>query len=232
LLTIVILFDLADPRIHGTVRDEVGLPIAGAEIVIHSSGRERHLRSQHDGSFTTTAQAGRISLTARMPGFLPVDTTVSASRDDDIEFNPVLARLSTLDTVVTSALPAECKAATTITGFNCRRLNTKGIFLDRLEIQRMKPVYLADVFWDMPGLVIEPTRNGRRVRNEYGWGCIQYLVDGRPPVGRLPEANDLKAVEVYTKYSDVPSPYKTFSWNPPGRVRAPIPCVIINLWTM
>ena len=215
--------------IRGVVRSDAGVPVSNAEIV-DSAGQVR-VRSGLTGEFSLSIAPGSRAITVRSLGYRPVDTVMVVRGGDAIRYDPVLVRLTTLDTMVTRALPVDCNAPTLIAGFNCRRLNMKGIFLDRLEIARKKPIFLGDAFWDVPGLVVRGSRNGRHVESKDG-KCIQFLVDGRPPVGpHLPEPKDLRAVEVYERYDDVPRPYRNYSWAPPGRPMQAIPCVIINMWT-
>ena len=215
--------------IRGVVRSDAGLALANVEIF--DSTDHVRVRSGAHGEFSLTTNGGSHRISVRLPGHRPVDTTFVIRAGESRKFDPVLVRFTTLDTVVTRELPVDCNDATVVAGFNCRRLHLNGIFLDQLEIARKQPVFLADAFWGVPGLVLEGTRNGRRVASKDG-RCIQLLIDGRPPVGpHLPEAKDLRAVEVYEKYEDVPYPYRTYSWAPPGKSMPVVPCVIINMWT-
>jgi hypothetical protein len=216
--------------IRGTVRNSAGAPFPTAEVIVRwaEGTRERSARANENGGFRIGVGSGKYAVTVRSVGFVPVDTMIEVGRAD-VEFNPVLRKISELDTVVVRALPPECDLATSIEGFNCRRLNSKGYFFDELEIKRMDLIWMADIFRGIPGFVVEPTKYGRRLAPKYGWGCIVYLVNGRPPVGFFPTLKDILAVETYVKYADIPRQYRTYAWG--GGNGKPLICSIINYWT-
>jgi hypothetical protein len=221
--------ELSAQSIRGTVRDGVGAPFASAEIVVRwaESARQRVARSNEKGAFGIGVGSGKYFVTVRAVGYVPVDTLVEVARAN-VEINAVLRRITELDTVVVRALPVECDLGTSIEGFNCRRLNAHGYFFDEAEIKRMDLIWMADIFRSVPGFVVEPTKTGRRLAPKYGWGCIVYLVNGRPPLGRFPRLEDILAVEVYKTYADIPKPYRTYAWG--GGGGQPLICSIINYW--
>jgi hypothetical protein len=217
--------------IRGIVRTDDGRVAGGVEITAQSGSGAHTTRSENGGRYSLTTEIGRNVVTARFPGYQPEQDTLDVTRVVPSPFDPLLRRVTRLDTVMTNAAPAECGDPTTLDGFNCRRMNTAGIFLDQLEIQKKKPIFMGDVFFGLPGLETVSTKLGRSVRSRDG-RCIQYLREGRPIVGRPPEPDDLLGVEVFEKFADVPPQYRTFSWNPPGRpFPPPFPCIIINYWT-
>lgn len=212
------------------IRGEDGRAVPNAEVTARGSDGAHMTRSDGGGRFSVTTEAGTNAVSVRAVGRQPIDTSLAVSEGETTEFNPMLVRITPLDTVVTQVQPVECRDPTTLAGFNCRRQNAKGIFLDQGDIIRRKPYFVGDLFFGMPGMEVYATKTGRsyRAKNE----CMVTLVDGRPVVGRPPESDDLLGVEVYQKYQDVPSQYRTFSWLPPGAKRPPpFPCAIVNLWT-
>jgi hypothetical protein len=221
---------LGAQAIRGTVRDAVGAPFPAVEIVVRwaEGTRQRVTRSNEKGAFAVGVGSGKYFVTARSVGYVPMDTVVDVGRSD-VEINAVLRRLGELDTVVVRALPPECDLGQSIEGFNCRRLNAHGFFFDALEIKRMDLIWMADIFRNVPGFVVEPTKGGRRLAPKYGWGCIVYLLNGRPPTMAFPvRPKDVLAVETYTKYEDIPKPYRTYAWG--GGGGKPLICSIINYW--
>lgn len=217
--------------VRGVVRTDDGRGAENVEVTARSEAGSHTVRSDNAGRYSIVTEVGRNVVTARLPGYRPEEDTVTVTRSSAAPFDPLLRRVSTLDTVVVRATPIECRDPTTLEGFNCRHLNSPGIFLDQLTIQKQKPYFMGDVFFGLANLETFATKTGRSVRSKDG-RCIQYLREGRPIVGRPPEPNDLLGVEIFEKYEDVPYQYRTYSWNPPGRPFPPtIPCIIINFWT-
>ena len=220
----------ATGTVRGMIRGEDGRVVQGAEVTVRSNTATRSARSGDDGRFSIITEAGKNDIAIRMLGRQPIDTTLQIPAGETIEITEMLVRVSSLDTVVTRAQPVECRDPTTIDGFNCRRLNAHGLFLDQGDIERRKPYFLGDLFFAMPGMEVIATKTGRSFRSKDR--CMVTLVDGRPIVGRPPEPRDLLGVEVYQKYQDIPAQYRTFSWMPPGAKRPPpFTCAIVNLWT-
>lgn len=218
--------------VRGIVRTDDGRVAGNVEITAQSPSASHAARSDNNGRYSLSTEIGRNAVSARLPGYQVEEAVFEVMRETPIAFDPLLRHIATLDTVVTRAQPIECRDPTALEGFNCRRMNAAGIFLDQLEIQRKKPIFMGDVFYGLPGLETYATRTGRSVKAKELGRCIQYLREGRPIVGRPPEPNDLLGVEVYENYADVPVQYRTFSWNPPGYpYPPPFPCIIINFWT-
>jgi hypothetical protein len=218
--------------IRGMVRGEDGRIVQNAEITVTSVVATHRARSGADGRFAIATEPGANGIGIRLLGRQPIDTSLIVAAGEAVELNAMLPRIATLDTVVTRAQPAECRIATALDGFNCRRLNASGIFLDQGDIARRKPYFVGDLFYGMPGMEVIPTRTGRSFRaKDYRDRYTQVLIDGRP--GSVPPPQELLGVEVYQRYEDVPAPYRNFSWNPPGYPFPPvIPCVIVILWTL
>jgi hypothetical protein len=225
--------------IRGTVRNGAGAPFPNAEIVVRwlEGTRQRVARSGEKGTFEIGLEPGVFTVTVRSVGYAPVDTTVRLETSS-VEINAVLRRITELDTMVVRALPPDCEDGRSIRGFNCRRLNASGYFFDAAEIKRMDIIWTADIFRGLPGFVIEPTKMGRRVAPKYGWGCIVYLINGRPRIRDktsgvpltmpMPTPEHILAVEVFPKYADIPQPYRRFAWE--GGGTGPLICTVINFW--
>jgi hypothetical protein len=220
----------ATRTIRGTVSDSAGRPIPRAEIsTTGSHGDVIAARSDDRGAFALPGVPnGPARVAVRAVGYQPVEVTTEVRRGENASVNIVLSRITDLDTVRVSARPPECEERTTLTGFNCRRLQGAGIFIDQLEIARRKPVFLADIFWDTPGFKVDPVvRHRRAFHSTDGWGCINFLQNGRLPFGRV-EPKDILAIEVYRTYADIPQIYRVFAWAEP-----PLPattCAIVNFW--
>lgn len=217
--------------IRGMIRGEDGRAIDNAEITVRSGVGLHTTRTGADGRFRVSTEPGINAIGIRLLGRQPFDTSLTIVAEETAELDATLRRISSLDTVVTRAQPPECRIATALDGFNCRRLNAPGIFLDQGDIARRKPYFVGDLFYGMPGMEVIPTRTGRSFRaKDYRNRCTLVLVNGRP--GAVPPPRELLGVEVYQRYEDVPAPYRNFSWSPPGYPFPPvIPCVIVNLWT-
>jgi hypothetical protein len=220
----------ATGSIHGMIRGDDGRAVANAEISVRGAGAHT-TRSDNSGRFSITTEAGRNAVSVRLLGRQPLDTSITVSAGATAELDVVLPRITSLDTVVTNAQPVDCRQATTLDGFNCRRQNASGIYLDQGDIARRKPYFLGDLFYQMPGMEVIPTKTGRSFRpKDYRTYCMVVLVNGRP--GPSPTPEELLGVEVFEKYQDVPTAYRNFSWMPPGAKFPPdFPCVVVNLWT-
>ena len=110
-------------------------------------------------------------------------------------------------------------------GFERRRLSGLGVFLDSAYLaprQETAP-FVGDLLRGVPGVhlrrwgISEPTP-----RSERGWRCMVLLLDGRPVQLRFPDGGrrdlhhiigptDVKAVEVYREWSEVPPEFQQYA---------------------
>lgn len=226
----------AQGSITGVVLDTAGAPVAGAEVTIRAG--QARARTDSSGRFALIGlDPDKYTVFARKLGFAPTTFDVSLGKNGHADIKLIFdRRMPTLDTVFVKGVH-ECSELSA-DGFTCRRHTAHGVFLDYTDIDEREPTYTADIFRGIPGFRVETrsTRDGPMpvpvVAN--GFGCISYLVDGRPMSGarRVPESPyDLLAVEIYAKPDSVPKEYQRYTWPTYGVARTGR-CAVVVFWTL
>lgn len=114
-------------------------------------------------------------------------------------------------------------------GFERRRLMGEGVFLDSAYLEpRIQAVpFVGDLLRGVPGVTVgrTPGRYTTAVpRSQRGWKCMVMLIDGRPLPLRFADGGgrelhhvigprDIKAVEVYREWSEVPPEFQRYASN-------------------
>lgn len=126
-------------------------------------------------------------------------------------------------------------------GFERRRLNGQGVFLDSsyLEPRIQRVPFVGDLLRGVPGVTVgrTPGRYTTAVpRSLRGYKCMVMLIDGRPLPLRFADGGgrelhhvigprDIKGVEVYREWSEVPPEFQRYASN--GVFR----CGVYVYWT-
>lgn len=203
--------DSTPATLVGKVTDSTGIGLAGAEITI--------LRS--DRVHTITGDSGEFRIGGLVPG-----TTVFAVRRLGFEaatFTAVLKpgrvqRARFPLTATAQALPAVAVSDTAVQThwldqFERRRANSgRGIFITRADIVKRGARTGVDVIRLVPGVRIQPTRNGLTnqiimMRGNGGRSCFPTMfLHNMPYSGTMDDfvAEDIEAVEVYVGISEIP----------------------------
>ena len=220
--------------IAGSVRDSLGTPISGADVVAQP-GHYR-TRSDSSGNFILTGlDDGSYTVAARKVGYAPERWDLKISKNGRLDIKFVLGRRVQLDTITVIAR-GSCPVFS-LNGFWCRQRSGVGVFMDYDDIDEQGVVYTADLFRQIPGFRVElrRTRMGPMpVPVRAGFGCITSLVDGMPVTGANPvptNPSDLSALEVYLKPDSVPTPYQQYTW-PEMNTHRTGRCSVVLYWTI
>lgn len=235
-------------RIVGVVRDTTGRPVPQASILAMPG--ERRARTDSSGVFSFhDLGPGRYEIRIRRIGFLPHDEIVSlpAAVPDTLRV-VLIPRVHELGPVVVRA-QRQCSAVR-FEGALCRMADGKGLIMTEEEIAEKQPLYVDDVFWEVPGFRMTTVRvaeTRRSANSEYvvanfrreavsvrGWRCIRRIVNGHQVslANPMPEPSQLRAVEVYQP-SEVPPEYRQWA-SPPVAARVPsrgARCTVVNYWS-
>jgi hypothetical protein len=225
-----------EPRggtVTGIVTDSASLPIPGAEVIVRPGARRTFTDSA--GRYTiTTVDAAARRITARKLGWVSRTTDFDLAKGGELRVDFQLARHVTLDTVRVAARRscAEFK----LTGFDCRRANGAGLFLDYPDIDDLQREHTAEIFRGVPGLnVALQLRNGFMVPavTPRPGRCLYEYVDGlRPSIANpIPERSaDLASVEVYQHVDSMALADVGVLFGARG-LAAGRRCVVILYWT-
>ncbi|HEY0020104.1 MAG TPA: TonB-dependent receptor [Longimicrobium sp.] len=109
-------------------------------------------------------------------------------------------------------------------GFERRRSLGLGVFLDSAYLEQRSggAAYAGDLLRGVPGLYVERQgRGGTRPRSQRGWRCMVMLLDGVPvpqfragtrrELSHIIGPRDVKAVEVYREWSEVPPEFQQYA---------------------
>ncbi len=231
--------------ISGTVFDESGRPLAGAEVVAYPA--TTRVRTDSAGHFAIThLDDGFYRVRARHIGYLALEISTDLSKDGHVDLKFELqTRPAMLDSVVVLA-NGKCPALH-YGGFNCRKRFGKGVYLTDDDIADKGAVDIGDVFADVDGFRVVPTATpfGRKPfpYAVHGNRCLNALVNGKPSslANQIPRyANELIGVEIYASPNEVPEEYQEYIYTP--RIRqtsdpngAPLAanarCSLVVYWT-
>ena len=212
----------------GTVRDSLGVPIAGAEIVL--SGGTQRTESNDGGTFRVTdIIAGPVTVRVRRIGFRPVTAEVqiepAANTDMKVTVTRVVQELSTV------LVRGERRVYTgRMAGFYQRRDLGHGHFFTRAQLERQNAAMLTDVMRRVPGVRLVNTRlirNAVRFRGNLSCSPLVW-VDGSPLSAAefdLDGINPLtiEGMEIYSGVSTIPTQFMG--------MRGIGNCGVIVIWT-
>jgi len=233
---------VARGTIRGTVRDELGRPVAGAQLVVKNTD----IRA-------TTDMAGKYILSGVWPGetevetrrilFLLQKTTVHVPAGDTARADIALSFIThgpddgpdaggvvTLKGVETKDVGTSSRMA----GFEERRARGGGGFITRADIERRHPSVLSDMLRGVSGVSVTPSGSAREQakvqierssRTIASGACeVQLYVDGHPyPRGNVDDfpPETVEGVEVYRGGAELPSEFRSQNSG----------CGLIAIWT-
>lgn len=210
------------------VRDSAGRALPGVEVTILPINRKATTDESGRARFTGV-EPGSYAVRGRRVGFEPGALRIQVAQEAVVATMVLRALVVTLDTVRV----AEKCPWRGFSGFECRRHQTKGLFLDVAAIDSANVTDVGMLFYERPGFKVERAQrtgipyvvsmhNGSR-------RCMTVLVNGLPANGttnRPPVyAREIIAVEAYSDPREVPKDYEKFTW------RSRVPCGLINYWT-
>lgn len=227
-------------RVAGTVQDERGQPLAGADVAVW--GTERSTRSGPRGTFVLDSlPGGTQTLEVRAVGFTPVLRVVHLIDGERVDLTLRFAeRVVALPTVNVSARTAELIRMTRF--YERMRDSEKGInrgyFITPEDMERRRPPFLTQMFDGIPGIRIFKTADARRTyvqgplrTGHNSWCQMSVFVDGirvissdKEPVDtvdQLVDPSTVSAVEVYPHPVSAPPQYQSLGGM----------CGVILIWT-
>ena len=230
----------AGQSIRAQVRDAAsGAPVAEAMVRVEAQDGALAGAGFTDGS-------GALVIRVRTPGAYHVQaqrTGYQLSAAVPVMVEGAQARVEirmaqrpfALDTVVVIGQRANERGRD---GFERRRAMGDGVFLDSAYLAQRsgRAAYAGDMLRGVPGVYLRRGAGATVPRSERGWGCMVMLLDGRPfslnfrdggrrELHHVIGPRDVKAVEVYREWSEVPPEFRQYADNGPYR------CGVYLYWT-
>lgn len=205
-------------------------PIAGADVTV--ALLKRATQTDRGGNFVLRdLPPGAYDVTVRKVGYSPTDFRVEVAQGANLKHDITLLGIRTLDSVVVG----ESKTAALGDVATSRKLS-RGVIVDRAELEEKKGRTIASILRDKPGLQVIQGRGtisyliskrviiggpildeDRRMGAPDGLCYATVYIDGirvytnRPPqplfnLGIL-EPEQIEAIELYAGASEVPSRY-------------------------
>ncbi|MGI9089865.1 MAG: carboxypeptidase regulatory-like domain-containing protein, partial [Gemmatimonadaceae bacterium] len=186
--------------IRGKVTNAGGVPVSDARISVQGSSATT--ASNADGSFTLSGvPAGTQSVLVRRVGYEPVERPIDVRSRLP---NELTVRLGSYTPQLATV---EVKEKQTdrfgSTGFDKRRTNGMGKYLDEDQIAKIAPTFTTDALRRIPGLSVTGSGQNANLTTTRGNGCVAYLIDRNPmrlggsSIDDLVNAQDVSAVEFY-----------------------------------
>ncbi len=220
--------------IAGAVRDSLGLPVAGASVLISPSGSI--LVTDSAGRFNARRlQPGAVTIDVRRLGFAPARLPLTLKIGETQSLAIVMRRLPQVLAGVEITANRQC-ARYTLEGVLCRRETGRGFLMDRQEILARgadHPDFPLLVLRDVPGFRRNLHGNPNTVEAIVGWRCVKVIYDGGFPYSYNPihKVAELYAVEVYQP-PDIPPEYGHWYWGENKKEKLVMPCTLVVLWSM
>lgn len=209
-------------RLIGRARRPDGQPLGGVRVVVREARRE--VLTGDDGRFVLDSlPIGTWSLGARAVGYSPAFEPVDLLPGDANTIDITLDRLQYLDPYVVNARRSQL-AGVDLREFDLRAKSGMGRYLDVNAIDKIAPIFASDLFLRFPGIrldwngvspkVLFKIDDGRYCGplvfvngmlmsgdDKFVAGDLDYLVD----------LNDVLAVEIYTRKTQAPVQYQSFT---------------------
>ena len=218
--------------IAGAVRDSLGLPVAGASVLISPSGSI--LVTDSAGRFNARRlQPGAVTIDVRRLGFAPVQLPLTLKIGETQSPAIVMRRLPQVLAGVEITANRQC-ARYTLEGVLCRRETGRGFLMDRQEILARgadHPEFPLLVLRDVPGFRRNLHGNPNTVESIVGWRCVKVIYDGGRLYVPIYKVAELYAVEVYQP-PDIPPEYGHWYWGENKKEKLVMPCTLVVLWSM
>jgi hypothetical protein len=132
----------ATTSLHGVVRDTARSPIEGAEVIVHIA--DRSASTSAAGAFRLDALSpGRYWVTVRRVGYAPLRAALTLEPDEDRQIVFELAEM--VRELPEVEVWGETWWARRFREFSRRQKSRLGRFVTRDDIERMNPIYLADL---------------------------------------------------------------------------------------
>jgi hypothetical protein len=129
--------------LHGVVRDTARSPLEGAEVIIHSA--DRSASTSPAGVYRLEALSpGRYWVTVRRIGYVPLRAALTLESNQDREIVFELDAMA-LELPEVQVWAQESWWARRFREFSRRQKTALGRFVTRDDIERMNPIYLADL---------------------------------------------------------------------------------------
>jgi len=215
-------------RACGIVLDLLSRPVRGAEVIGGTKGPSVFTDSL--GRFSLTLdRRGRITLVVRAIGFLPSSVEVTSAPGTAwkglVVLEPAPQSLPELSSTSDPIGPL----ANRLADFRVRRRKGFGVFRDRIDIERLAPLYAGDLLRSIPGIklgfgagatsvtfarchgagaIVAVWINGNRVQTTDHNSALTTIAP-----------SDIEAIEVYRGVSELPGEFLENS------------CAAIVIWT-
>ena len=195
----------AQQSIAGIVRDELGQPIAGAQVVVGRTAQSAV--TDAEGRFVVNAVRPGINyLTARAPGTLPTVDLLRFKSSDSVEIT--LDRLTYVADSASKLAARERVLARVTTLYATAAANARtGVALTERDIAQRSPAYTSDLFRDIVGFRVSGDGYSARVSTA-GSSCVPIvIVDGTERVAmQLNEIapRSIKLLVAYSAYALLP----------------------------
>jgi TonB family protein len=215
--------------IAGSVRDEEGLGVAGAELQTVAGSIQG--QTNESGEFRIPGvPSGAQRVIVRRLGFVPDTSIVQVPAGGVVTLDVRLRRM----TQELGAVEVRGERRARATGphadfYERAERGTGGRFITRDMIDRRNPMLLTDMFRQLPGVRVEPghtVRNAVRIRNARCWP--QVIMDGARVASTgepfdidAVRASDVEGIEVYPSSMGLPTQF-----DGPGSA-----CGTIIIWT-
>jgi hypothetical protein len=219
--------DSPSASIKGVIRDSVGTPVDGANVVITPGGA---YRSDSSGTFIARRlPSGRLTVSVRRLGFAPLRWTVSLKTGEERTLNLVMRRLPQLLPEVRTT-ENECPRFL-IEGIQCRRKREAGLFMNREEI-KANPQLVNLLLKDVPGFRPDSGGNPMDAPPTLGASCWGLIVDGGFTISSRPirSVDEVYAIEMF-RSPDFPPEFEHWMRSQPGQ-NGGNSCAIVVLWSM
>lgn len=229
----------AAQSIRAVARDAVtGAAVAEAMVRVETAdgtlvGAEF---ANEDGVVVLRVRApGRYLVEVRRAGYYDATVPVEAG-GGQVQTEVRLARRPfSLDTVVVYGQRADERGRE---GFERRRATGPGVFLDSAYLAQRsgRVAFVGDMLNGIPGTYTRRGWGVTAIRSLRGWRCMVMLLDGRPfgfgfadggfrELHQVLGPTDVKGVEVYREWSEVPPEFRDYADN--GMYR----CGVYIYWT-
>lgn len=218
--------------LSGVVRNELGEPLAGAQLMVWGSGGSTTTRD--DGRFTIAGlPAGTQTVEARYVGYAPARRTVNLQSGHTVATVITMSeRADVLDEV--TVYGAAKQLQNHLAAFNQRRKLGFGRFITREDIEKQRPLRFTDLLRSTPGLRLVATGglNYTIVASHgsmSGGACRPLIfIDGVALVNSedldmMVEPQEVAAVEIYNGVGETPPQFR-------GGLKGE--CGSIAIWTV
>lgn len=204
-------------------------PLSNARVTVWGTGLETSTDDR--GQYVMRGlPTGTHTVEIRAIGYTPARQAVDILPGEGTQVETSLERLATLDTVQVRAMRLRLMGRD-MREFEARRLKGLGVFRGPEELERMQPFSIADMLRTVPGVRIVPSRFGELVllRGNGQDLCIPEVYIDRtrmfgtiedPLLDAFLQANEVRAVEVYSSTMGAPPEFTTQST-----------CGVLVFWT-